>query len=368
MSEEIEYRICSKCGERKELCKENYYWREKRKQWSTICKICRNQNRREYCKRNGENKEMPQGSKKCIVCGETKILCKDNFPLTRNHSNWDACCKLCKNTLSRERYRKKHPIKEKIDMAPSGFRYCNKCGDLKELNINNFYWLGDKKRFRTICISCIRIHSKQRYDNNIDRERERCKIQQREYRITHKVELKERRDKDIERRRARSRVYYRNNKNVVQEYRKRNAHKSRIYQNNYRRNKLKNNISFRIRICVSNNIRDYLVKHKLSKNGNSCLKYLPYTMEELKLYLESHFEFWMNWDNWGQYRVKEWDDNDPSTWKWQIDHIIPHSFFDYSSMEDEAFLKCWALENLRPYSAKQNLIDGNRRPIEKVAA
>lgn len=29
-------------------------------------------------------------------------------------------------------------------------------------------------------------------------------------------------------------------------------------------------------------------------------------------------------------------------------------------MEDEEFKKCWALSNLRPYSAKQNIIDGAR--------
>ena len=30
----------------------------------------------------------------------------------------------------------------------------------------------------------------------------------------------------------------------------------------------------------------------------------------------------------------------------------------YSSMEDLEFQKCWALENLRPLSAKQNQLDG----------
>lgn len=29
-------------------------------------------------------------------------------------------------------------------------------------------------------------------------------------------------------------------------------------------------------------------------------------------------------------------------------------------MEDDNFKRCWALENLRPYSAKQNIIDGAR--------
>lgn len=32
----------------------------------------------------------------------------------------------------------------------------------------------------------------------------------------------------------------------------------------------------------------------------------------------------------------------------------------YTSTQDENFQKCWALENLRTYSAKQNLLDGSR--------
>jgi len=57
---------------------------------------------------------------------------------------------------------------------------------------------------------------------------------------------------------------------------------------------------------------------------------------------------------------KTWNDNDSSTWNRQIDHIIPHSKFKYSSMSDKEFQECWALSNLRPYSAKQNIIKGNR--------
>ncbi len=69
----------------------------------------------------------------------------------------------------------------------------------------------------------------------------------------------------------------------------------------------------------------------------------------------------MNWENQGIYNINTWDDNDSSTWTWQLDHIIPQSKLPYTSMEDENFQKCWALENLRPYSAKQNIKDGNRR-------
>ena len=30
----------------------------------------------------------------------------------------------------------------------------------------------------------------------------------------------------------------------------------------------------------------------------------------------------------------------------------------YTSMTDDNFKKCWSLNNLRPYSAKQNILDG----------
>lgn len=68
----------------------------------------------------------------------------------------------------------------------------------------------------------------------------------------------------------------------------------------------------------------------------------------------------MNWNNWGRYNAETWDDNDPSTWTWQIDHIIPQSKLKYTSMDDENFKKCWALDNLRPLSSKENLEKGNK--------
>ena len=108
------------------------------------------------------------------------------------------------------------------------------------------------------------------------------------------------------------------------------------------------------------------IGYNIKKNGSikdykSIVKFLPYTIQELKDHLDSLFESWMNWSNHGNYDSKMWNDNDPTTWTWQVDHIIPHSNFKYNSMEDQEFKDCWALNNLRPYSAKQNIIDGNRK-------
>jgi hypothetical protein len=70
---------------------------------------------------------------------------------------------------------------------------------------------------------------------------------------------------------------------------------------------------------------------------------LPFTIEELRLHIESQFEPWMSWDNYGE---------------WQIDHIVPQAKFTYSSTDDASFRECWALSNLRPLDAFANRSKG----------
>jgi len=139
-------------------------------------------------------------------------------------------------------------------------------------------------------------------------------------------------------------------------------HKERVSENrrkNYN-HKYHNDINFKLRDSIPRVIRQAL---KFDKQGRSIFNFLPYNVEQLRQHLESLFEFWMNWDNWKKYNPKTWDDNDPDTWTWNIDHIIPKSFFSYTSVEDEQFKKCWSLENLRPYSAKRNVLEANRRDV-----
>lgn len=111
---------------------------------------------------------------------------------------------------------------------------------------------------------------------------------------------------------------------------------------------------------MAKSLRVNLKKNNLIKN-KSVNELLQYTSAELRQHLENQFEPWMTWDNYGKYNKKTWNDNDSSTWKWNIDHIIPKSLFEIKNDDDEEFLKCWSLYNLRPYSAKQNVIDGTNR-------
>lgn len=108
----------------------------------------------------------------------------------------------------------------------------------------------------------------------------------------------------------------------------------------YEINRLKNNEIIRLQKRVSRTIASMLRKMGFSKNAQSCLKYLPYTIEELRNYLQEKFDPWMSWKNYGDY--------------WNIDHIIPQSKLPYSSMADENFKKCWDLSNLQPLPATLN--------------
>jgi hypothetical protein len=162
------------------------------------------------------------------------------------------------------------------------------------------------------------------------------------------------------------------NKKYYQKNREKILQKTKEYaQNNkidrlkkrrvYAKNRRKSDPIYKLRENVSSLIKRLLKSTGGSKEGKSILDYLPYTIQELKQYLEGQFESWMTWENYGIYRVKMWDNNDISTWRWQLDHIIPQSLSPYTSMRDENFQKVWSLSNLRPLSAKQNVMDGNRR-------
>ena len=106
-----------------------------------------------------------------------------------------------------------------------------------------------------------------------------------------------------------------------------------------------------LKYLISGAIRDALKKQNCNKNGNKTFDFLPYSPQQLKEHLESLWEPWMNWENYGGLM------ND-TRMTWHIDHIIPQSNFYYTSMLDEGFQKCWALENLRPLEKHENRAKG----------
>jgi 16S rRNA G966 N2-methylase RsmD len=130
------------------------------------------------------------------------------------------------------------------------------------------------------------------------------------------------------------------------------------YQKNkqeiYRKSRLKDKRDPRRRLrgFMRSRINEALKQQGKSKSGAPSLTYLDYTWEKLRDHLESQFEDWMCWRNYGAY--------DPNRRTWQVDHIIPQAFFPYDSMDCNLFRWCWNLKNLRPLEAHRNFTEGDR--------
>lgn len=228
-------------------------------------------------------------------------------------------------------------------------KICSRCKIEKKFN--DFSKCKNKKDGLNIyCKVCLKEFYKQYYSDNKDKINKKNN----KWRETNKQYFKQYHIKyDAE--------YRINNKDKIsqqyKQYRKHNKDKINQRKNNC----YKTNPTYRLNSIVSGSIKYGLMKSKCCKNGESKSKYLPYTMQKLKDHLQSQFEPWMSWNNHGKYNKKTWKDDNTLTWFWQIDHIIPHSTFKYTSMEDQEFKDCWSLSNLRPLSAKQNYIDGVTR-------
>ncbi len=121
------------------------------------------------------------------------------------------------------------------------------------------------------------------------------------------------------------------------------------FKRNYQRRK--QDVHWVLKRRVSSTICNTLANRGLYKDSPTWTA-LPYTPEQLKEHLESQFEDWMTWDNWGL------ASHDRKTWN--IDHIYPQSKLPYESLEDENFQRCWALENLQPLETFTNIRKSNK--------
>lgn len=139
------------------------------------------------------------------------------------------------------------------------------------------------------------------------------------------------------------------------------------YQRRYEVDRRNGDPAYKLKTNASRHARKILKANGGSKDNNSFLQAINCTQEEFAGHFMNHpeKEWWMTLDNNGKYDSKTWDDNDPTTWTWNIDHIIPCSLLLASSIDDIDFKICWSLSNLRPYSAKQNVLDGANRTRHK---
>ena len=264
-------------------------------------------------------------------------------------------CKECVTYLN-TKYKQDH--KEDIAKKKKEYNLIHK----KELKIS-----GKAYRERT---RVERTAYKKRY-NSLNRDK--VNAARREYRAKNKekweayekVYNKKYREDNLEKLKLKEKEYREKNKDKINE-KQRIARQTKYKEaNEYHKQKIKEDPSLKLRDHISAAIRSALKRNDSSKNNSSCLNYLPFTIKELRLHVENHFKQpgneWMNWDNNKRFIKSLWKDDDKTTWVWHLDHIIPQSKLIYKTMQDDNFKKCWSLDNLRPYSGKQNILDSNRR-------
>ena len=189
--------------------------------------------------------------------------------------------------------------------------------------------------------------------------KEQIEEQKKEYREENKEEMAEKnkiyRKNNKEKIAKQQREYYEKNKDKIKEtakrHREKNKDKRRESNRQYSKDRYNNDIFFRLNSNMSSSIRQSLKSNNLSKNGRHWETLVSYTIQELKDHLESLFLPGMTWENKG--RIK-------GVRCWEIDHIIPQSFFVFTSTDDVEFKYLWSLDNLQPLWAEDNREKSNK--------
>ena len=128
-----------------------------------------------------------------------------------------------------------------------------------------------------------------------------------------------------------SKIYFKNNQKIKQD------------KNNKRyKERRDSDPLFKLSTNLRRNLRTAFNKGNFSKKSRS-YEILGCSFEKFKQHLESLFEPWMNWENYGLY-------NGELNYGWDIDHIIPNS----SALTEDEVIKLNHYTNLQPLCSKVN--------------
>jgi hypothetical protein len=116
------------------------------------------------------------------------------------------------------------------------------------------------------------------------------------------------------------------------------------YDVNRKRKKEKEDPYERYKQVVRQTIR-IGISRRGHKKKLSTTDVLGCTYEEFKTYIESKFDYWMNWDNYGLYNGKE-------KYGWELDHIIPLSSVD----TEEDVIRLNHYSNIQPLCSYVNRV------------
>lgn len=215
-------------------------------------------------------------------------------------------------------------------------KLCSLCQVEKPLSD---YTRAGKGKYRSCCKVCY----KERYGEKEKQNAQKNYQKNKEKRDKANIEW---RKNNKEQSRRIYQTYYKKNKKKILEKQKEIRKSNPQYYADYARNREKKDLNFKIVRRLRNRV------YSLMRGNNSqvTLKLLGCSIDVFKTHLETQFESWMNWSNYGQY--------DKNKRTWQIDHIKPCTLFDLTKKEEQE--KCFHYTNLQPLESQENLSKGGR--------
>lgn len=191
-------------------------------------------------------------------------------------------------------------------------KICKKCGESKPQN-------DFEKPSSKHCITCLKAKKHEIYLRN----REQTAIRR-----------KEKYYSDLDNTRKKNREYYQANKD-----------KFNLAASKYKKKKRKTDPTWKLIQNIRSNIGRVFHDRNITKKSKT-FDILGCSKSEFKEYIESKFEPWMSWDNYGArtHQIKELNQY------WDIDHIIPISTI---KTEDDAY-RLNHYTNLQPLCSYKN--------------
>ena len=265
---------------------------------------------------------------KCKIEKELTEFSKDKN--SKDNLKWS-----CKKCLNNEKKQWEINNKEKIKEYSKKYSEKNK----KKIKNYNEQWRVDNKEK-------LKEYSKEYSEKN----KEKIKNYNEQWKNDNKEKFKEKRKQYRENNKEKRKQYRENNKEKFKEYRENNKEKTKLWfknnkekinynKNEYQKNKRKNNPLFKLSSNIRTLIYKSIKKNDYQKN-NKTETILGCSFEDFKLFLESKFESWMNWDNYGNPKDNIFGLNKT----WDIDHIMPLA----SAKSEEEIIKLNHYTNLRP--------------------
>ena len=227
---------------------------------------------------------------------------------------------------------------------------CSKCKEIKkfeEFNIDN----KSKDGYRYICKSCTKDQAHERYVKNKNRineynknwhrdNKEKMNIYYSNMKEHRRKIQKEYREKNKKILLDKKKIYYIENKEEITQ----NRRNKRKEINEYSRKRKQLDPILKLISNIRTSIYNSIKRNGFSKNKNT-KEIIGCSFEDFKYHLESKFEIWMNWNNYGKF-------NGEFNHGWDIDHIIPIS----TAKTEEDIIKLNHFLNLQPLCSKMNRV------------